>query len=123
MPLIPTVIRIANLAYKYGKTAGKFTSGETSFVGRFPPRYRGDVRTIIKGASTITYGGLISEGLTSLLNQDGTDHGNAQIPRVNRSPYSKRKARGGFGRRTNRYRKRCNCCKYSKRSRYAFRSR
>ncbi len=107
MPLIPTAIRIGQLVYKYGKTAGKFASGETSFISRFPPRYRADVRTILKGASTVTYGGLISDALRNLNSDDGTGIDNG-LPSRNAKhvPYKSSKTRRRFSRRTNKY---CKC--------------
>ncbi len=64
-------IKIGTAAFRYGKSAGRFTSGETTFITRFPPRYRQDVRTILKGASTVTYGGLISDTLKNALDDTG----------------------------------------------------
>ncbi len=111
-------LRVAQLAYKYGKGASKFTSGETSFITRFPPRYRSDVRTILKGAQTVSYGGLIAE---TLMSQDGTDSGEYAVPKNGRSKTGKQyqtrsRYRGRTGGRYRQYKHFCKCRKYPKRS-------
>ncbi len=129
MPVLSAGIKIAQVAYRYGKTLGKFTSGETAFVGRFPPRYRDTVRTIIKGASTVTYGGLIADilkdnmGLTDT-GIDGVQTG-LQQPKSNKYDKTRNRYRGrSYKRKSNGYnRKRCSCAKcrfQSNRSRRRF---
>ncbi len=113
MVVLSSVAKAIPIIARYAKGFGKFTSGETAFVSRFPPRHRETVRTIIKGASTVTYGGLISDILKG---DDGTDHGDAQIRKnVKYPPSQSRKTRGGrFGRsnkygKYSRFRNRCRC--------------
>ncbi len=116
MPLLSSAIRIGQIAYRYGKTAGKFTSGETAFISRFPPPYRDTVRTILKGAQTVTYGGLVADILKG---QIGTDQGNG-IPKkvrdLSRGRYQKRYRQKFYNSRYNKYgsRNRRPCCKFCK---------
>ncbi len=70
MTLIKTVYEIAKLAIAFSKKAQKFSSGESTFIRRFPPHLRKDVGTIIKGASTVTYGGLVSDILKDYMMAD-----------------------------------------------------
>ncbi len=78
MVLVKTLIEIAKVGIKYGQTAGRIASGEATFISRFPPGYRGYAKDIIKGFTTVTYGGIIADLLTT-----GTDTtgGNGQIPK------------------------------------------
>ncbi len=115
--VIAGLFKAGQLAYRYGKTFGKFTSGETAFVGRFPPRYRGDVRTIIKGASTVTYGGLISDVLNSMIAPDSPGNGASVQPGKLPQTYKSNKARS---RSTIRYRSKCPPRSYNRvRKRYS----
>ncbi len=61
MVAIGTIVKIGGIIYKYAKGVGKFTSGETSIVSRFPPNYRPYIKEIIKGANIVTAGGIISD--------------------------------------------------------------
>ncbi len=107
MPLLSTVIKVAPVIARYAKGFGKFTSGETAFVGRFPPRYRDTVRTIIKGASTVTYGGLISDIIKGSINDDGTPNGNAVPKKFIRKSNKFNQTRYRRGRSS--FRKYCKC--------------
>ncbi len=80
MTLIKTVYEIAKIAVRYGSRAGKFTSGQSTFISRFPPRYRSDVRTVLKGASTVTTGGIVSDIIKDYMLADDSPGNGIQAP-------------------------------------------
>ncbi len=93
MSLIKTVYEVAKIALRYGKRAGRFTSGETAFIRKFPPGYRKDVQTILKGAATVTYGGLASDIIKDYMLADDSPGNGVQKPfnvTTPRTPYKTR---------------------------------
>ncbi len=122
MPILSSVIKIAPIVARYAKTFGKFTSGETAFVSRFPPRYRDTARTIIKGASTVTYGGLISDILKGI-NDDGTPSATFQKKSsTNQQRKTRNRFRGNsYNERGFKHKRHCRCS--TKRRPNNFRSR
>ncbi len=87
MTLLKTAIEVGKLAYRYGKDAGKFTSGETAIISRLPPNLRGDAKVIIKGFTTVTYGGIIADLLGSDDEGIGDD---GQIPFSSTKPKTRK---------------------------------
>ncbi len=67
--VIGSVLKIGNVIYKLARGAGRFTSGETSILTRFPPNYRPYIKEIIKGANIVTAGGIISDVLQQEWNE------------------------------------------------------
>ncbi len=103
-------IKIAPIIAKYARGFGKFTSGETTFVSRFPPSYRANVRTVLKGAQTVGYGTLISDILKS---DDPSQQPNG-FRSKNGFKYPSSKFNQAYHRRRRRV-KRCNCKRRSSR--------
>ncbi len=68
MALLKVAIEVAKLGYRFARSTGRFTSGETTFLTRFPKNYRPYVKDVIRGAGIVTYGGLISDALSGLDN-------------------------------------------------------
>ncbi len=99
LPLLSTAIKVGTIALRYAKGFGKFSSGETTFVSRFPPAYRPYVKDALQGFQTVGYGGLIAEGLNAYmgLTDTGIDGVQTSQPRDNNQ---QRKTRLGRGRRT-----------------------
>ncbi len=83
MTLLKAAIEIGKIAFRYGKSAGKFTSGETTFVTRFPPPYRPYIRDVLKGAQTVFTGGLIADIIQNELNTGSTESTGGKIPERN----------------------------------------
>ncbi len=117
---VPRGIQLAKRLYGYSQPLIK---GE-SFVTRFPPKYRGDVRTIIKGSEIAFSGGLVADIARDLSQGDNSNYG---IP--SKQPFKanrfKKGRSGRFRRYTRKYRngniqrKRklsgagCCCCRHS----------
>ncbi len=99
--------KIAKRLYQYGKP----TVQGKSFISKFPPQYRKDVRTILKGSEIAFTGGLVADIAKDLLSDDGTgiDHGIPQ--RQKKRPFSNYKTRSGYRRRSNRRSGFCSCNK------------
>ncbi len=119
MVAIKTIFKIGEQLFKYGRSAGRFTSGEASFVNRFPPNYRADIRTILKGVSTVTTGGIIAD----FINLDDELSNDAEVPFQNaKVPASGKyqKTRDRFTRRSSdRYSCDCNNCRRRRRSNFS----
>ncbi len=108
MTLIKTVYEVAKIALKYGNRAGKFTSGQTTFIRHFPPAYRRDVRTILKGVSTVTTGGIIADVIKDYMQAPDTPGNGSFSPFT---PSSKQnKTRNRFSTRSSRRYKNRNYC-------------
>ncbi len=75
---IGQAIKIGQTIYRLAKGVGRFTSGETAILSRFPPNYRPYIKQIIKGANIVTAGGIISD----VLQQDYNEY--ATTPRIPR---------------------------------------
>ncbi len=122
MPLISTAIKVAQLAYKYGKVAGKYSSGETTFITRFPPAYRENVRIVLQGLAKVTYGGLIGDALSYL----GNDAVSPKVPSKAPRPY-KTHSRYGYNNRSQyKFRgstsdRRCRCVRSKRRKWMSYR--
>ncbi len=82
MVAIGAAIKIGQIIIRFAKGAGRFTSGETTILSRFPPNYRPGIKQIIKGANIVTAGGLIADVLQSEWNEYGS------IPQVPKKPFS-----------------------------------
>ncbi len=95
--------QLARRAYTYYRP----TIRGDSFVSKFPPNYRNDIRTILKGSEIAFGGGLISDIAKDFLYDDGGVGDDAQIPSERlrqRSQFSKTRYR----------RKRCSCRRNTK---------
>ncbi len=109
MVLWKAAIEAGKIAYRFGKSAGKFTSGESTFIRRFPPHLRPYAKDVIQGGAIITHGGLIGDALNTFLNGLQAPYvptsSNTQYKTYNRSP-----GRYGTKRKTtSNYRSSCGC--------------
>ncbi len=116
MPLLSSIIKVAPIIARYARSAGKFTSGETAFVGRFPPRYRDTVRTVLKGSQTVFAGGLVSDILKGSLDDNGMEPDGIQKKITKYSPRKSYQTRNRFRRCPNRCKQQYN--RHRQRSRY-----
>ncbi len=103
MVLFKTVIEVGKVPFRYGKSVGKFTSGETSFIRRFPPNYREPVKTIIKGSNIVIHGGLVADILKGWDNDDIED---APFQKQREFPKTRK-----YNKTRNRYSRRFNPCR------------
>ncbi len=94
MTLLKVVIEIAKIAIKYGGIAGRITSGQSAVLSRFPPHLRPYAKTVIKGATTVTYGGLVADILKDYLSTGG-QNGFQKTPGVKTPTYKPYQTRGG----------------------------
>ncbi len=118
MTLIKTVYEIGKIAFRYGKSAGKFTSGQSTFIRHFPPAHRRTVGTILKGFSTVTTGGIISDVIKDYMSADDTPGNGSPIPFNGSSTNKQNKTRGRFATRSRR--KYSGYCKPDTSRRFAY---
>ncbi len=65
MVIVKTAIEIAKIAFRVAKRGNRFTSGESTFIKRFPPNYRPYVKDVLTGAGIVIHGGLVADILKS----------------------------------------------------------
>ncbi len=75
--VISAAIRVATIAKRFAGYAKPIATGD-SFVSRFPPNYRGSVRTIMKGSEIAFTGGLVADFINQLTGT-GTTGENGKI--------------------------------------------
>ncbi len=106
MTLIKTIYEVAKIALKYGQKGGKLASGEASIIRKLPPGYRKSATTLLRGLSTVTTGGIVSDIIKDYMIADDSPGNAIQKPYAKPptgTPYKTR------NRRTNRSRYRNTC--------------
>jgi len=75
--VLSTILKLIPVISRYAKNAHRFSTGETTFVSRFPPAYRPYVKDVIKGFATVSTGGVISD----ILQADYNGQVQKKVPR------------------------------------------